>query len=112
MVQGDYSRHIREALLVVEKLPEVNPPSGRVPGQVSRVVPILASRPRLNRGRYRENGSVPRVFGMGCKYRPKGATRGWPLPPRRPASAARRGVAPSGRLGGAWLPSGPTLVFP
>src|SRR3954468_20528961 len=28
--KGDYSRHIREALMVVEKLPEVNPPSDRV----------------------------------------------------------------------------------
>ena len=29
----DYSRNIREALMVVEKLPEVTPPSGKVPGQ-------------------------------------------------------------------------------
>ena len=33
--KGDYSRHIREVLMVVEKPPEVNPPSGRVSGQVS-----------------------------------------------------------------------------
>ena len=41
--KGDYSRHIREALMVVEKLPEVNPPSGRVSGQVRRAIPILES---------------------------------------------------------------------
>src|SRR4051812_43377412 len=29
----DYSRIIREASMVEEKLPEVNPPSGRVPGR-------------------------------------------------------------------------------
>ncbi|KAE8819662.1 hypothetical protein D1007_02311 [Hordeum vulgare] len=29
----DYSRHVREASMVVDKLPEVNPPSGRVPGR-------------------------------------------------------------------------------
>ena len=31
--------------------------------------------------------------------------------PRRPAGAARRGTAPASRLGGACLPSGPTLVI-
>src|SRR3954462_10956185 len=68
----DYSRHIREALMVVEKLPEVNPPSGRVLGQVRRAVPILESPRRRNRGRYCEKGSVPRVSGTRGKYRPKG----------------------------------------
>ena len=29
----DYSRVIREASMAMEKLPEVDPPSGRVPGQ-------------------------------------------------------------------------------
>src|SRR3954469_14371693 len=74
--KGDYSRHIREALMVVEKLPEVNRPSGRVSGQVRRDVPILESPRRQNRGRYRENGSVPRVSVMRSKYRTKGGTRG------------------------------------
>ena len=69
--KGDYSRHIHEALMVVEKIPEVNPPSGRVPGQVRRVVPILELPRRWNRGRYREKGSVPRVSGTRSKYRTK-----------------------------------------
>jgi len=32
--KGDYSRDIREAIMAMEELPEVTPPSGRVPGQV------------------------------------------------------------------------------
>src|SRR4051812_28198647 len=39
--KGDYSLHIREALMVVEKLPEINPPSVRVQGQVLLAIPIL-----------------------------------------------------------------------
>src|SRR3954463_5617770 len=31
--KGGYSRHIQEASMEMEGLPEVNPPSGRVPGQ-------------------------------------------------------------------------------
>ena len=65
--------------MVVEKLPEVNPPSGRVQGQVHRAVPILESRRRRNIGRYHEKGSVLRVSRAGCKYRPMGGTSGWPL---------------------------------
>ena len=38
---GDYSQLIREASMVVEKLPMVNLPSGRVPGRVLLVLPIL-----------------------------------------------------------------------
>src|SRR3954471_9555157 len=82
--KGDYSRHIQEALMVVEKLPEVNPPSGRVPGQVRRAVLILESRRRRNRGRYREKGSTPRDFGTRGKYRRKGAARGGPEHPGAP----------------------------
>ncbi len=39
--KGDYSRVIREASMVVEKLPVVILPSGRVPGRVLLVLPIL-----------------------------------------------------------------------
>src|SRR4051812_2313917 len=48
--KGDYSRVIREASMVVEKLPEINPPSGRVPGQGLLAAPILKSRWRRNIG--------------------------------------------------------------
>ena len=39
--KGDYSQLIREASMVVEKLPLVILPSGRVPGRVLLVLPIL-----------------------------------------------------------------------
>src|ERR1044072_6790130 len=79
--KGKYSRQIREALMVVEKLPEVNPPSGRVPGQVRQAVPILESPRGRNRGRYHKKGSVPRVCGTKSKHRPKGGARGGPPHP-------------------------------
>ena len=58
----DYSRHIREASMVVEKLPEVIPPSGRVPGRSLLMLPILEARWRRNRGEIAKKGSVFRVF--------------------------------------------------
>ena len=39
--KGDYSRVIREASMVVERLPVVILPYGRVPGSVLLVLPIL-----------------------------------------------------------------------
>ena len=39
--KGDYSRVILEASMVVGKLPVVILPSGRVPGRVLLVLPIL-----------------------------------------------------------------------
>ena len=68
----DYSWLIREVLMVVEKLPEVNPPSDRVPGQGLLVAPILESRRRRNIEEFAKKGSILRVFGERCKYRPKG----------------------------------------
>ena len=58
----DYSRHIREASMVVEKLPEVIPPSGRVPGRGLLMLPILGALRRWNRGEIVKKGSVLRVF--------------------------------------------------
>ena len=46
----DYSRHIREASMEMEGLPEVVPPSSRVPGQRLLAASILKRRRR----RYRE----------------------------------------------------------
>src|SRR3954465_1788269 len=99
----DYSRLIREAPMVVEKLPEVNPPSGRVPGQGLLAAPILESRRWQNRGEITKKGFVLEGFGRRGKYRPNGA-RGWPQVSRRPPVAATRGVAPPGRLD-PWWPS-------
>ena len=50
--KGDYSQLIREASMVVEKLPVVILPSGRVPGRVLLVLPILeAYEHKYKRGR-------------------------------------------------------------
>ena len=68
----DYSRLIREASMAMEKLPEVNPPSGRVPGQGLLAAMILKRRWRQNREEITKKGSAPRVFGARTKYRPKG----------------------------------------
>src|SRR4051812_30474780 len=46
--KGDYSRRILEAIMVVERPPEVNPPSGRVLGQIPQEIPRSESRRRRN----------------------------------------------------------------
>src|ERR1041385_3712017 len=68
----DYSRLIREASMVVEKLPEVNPPSCRVPGPGLLVPTILEARQRRNRGEIAKKDSVLRGFGTRGKYRRRG----------------------------------------
>src|SRR4051812_4534546 len=72
----DYSRHIREASMAMEGLPEVVPPSGRVPGQLLLAAPILKRR----RWRYREEmGKGTSILGVSsarAKYRRRGAPRG------------------------------------
>src|SRR3954468_21657498 len=107
--EGDYSRHIREASMAMEGLPEVVPPSGRVPGQLLLAALILKRRRR----RYREeNGNSRSILGVssvGAKYRPKGAPRGaqgsqegrWRGP----------GGAPGTLLGPWWVHSLPSLVL-
>src|SRR3954469_8089579 len=74
--KGDYSRHIREASMAMDGLPEGVPPFGRVPVQLLPAAPILKGRRR----RYREeNGNSRLILGVssvGTKYRPKGAPRG------------------------------------
>ena len=86
--KGDYSRVIREASMVVEKLPVVILPSGRVPGRVLLVLPILEARRRRNRDEIAKKSSPLEGFGKRSKYMPKGGTRrgsGGPgAPPARP----------------------------
>src|SRR4051812_898616 len=77
----DHSCHIREVLMVVEKLREINPPSDRVPGQVRLAIPILESQRRWNSGENRVMEGLLRVFVAGDKYRPKEGTGGGPTPP-------------------------------
>src|SRR4051812_25632782 len=91
----DYSRLIREASVAMEKLPKVNPPSGRVPGHGLLAALILKRRWRWNREEITQKVSAPRFFGVRCKYRPKGG-QGWTEESRRPPGA----------------PAGPRLVIP
>src|ERR1041385_7809498 len=72
----DYSRLIRVASMVVEKLPEVNPPSDRVPGRGLLMLPILEVRRRRNIGEIAKKGSVLGGFGTREIYRRRGQPRG------------------------------------
>ena len=74
--KGDYSQLIREASMVVEKLPVVILPSGRVPGRVLLVLPILEARRRRNRDEIAKKGSRLEGFGTRVKYMPKGGISG------------------------------------
>ena len=72
----DYSRLIREASMVVEKLPEVNPPSGRVPGRGLRTLPISEALRRRNDVEIRDSRKSARDSPRDSKYRPKEGTGG------------------------------------
>ena len=99
----DYSRHIREASMEMEGLPEVIPPSGRVPGQRLLAAPILKWRRRY-REEFENNRSILGVSSAGAKHRPKGAPRG---ATRQPGGKA----APRNLLGPWWVHSHPSLVL-
>ena len=98
--KGDYS-------MVVEKLVVVVLPSGRVPGRVLLVLPILEARRRRNRDEIAKKGSVLEGIGTRCKYMPKGGISGDLGGPG--ASPARPGGGP--RPQGAWSPGGPPLAL-
>src|SRR3954463_11943184 len=70
--KGDYSRHIWEASMAMDGLPEGVPTSGRVLGQLLLAAPIL----KWRRRRYIEtNGNRRSILGVssaGTKYRPRG----------------------------------------
>src|SRR3954467_11680322 len=74
--KGDYSRHIREASMAMDGLPEGVPPFGRVPGQLLQAAPILKRRWRRYREENGNSRSILWVSSAGTKYRPKGAPRG------------------------------------
>ena len=101
--KGDYSQLIREASMVVEKLPVVILPSGRVPGRVLLALPTLEARRRRNRDEIAKKGSRLEGFETRLKYMPKGGISGGSggpgAPPARPG-----GPAPPGRLGPWWPP--------
>src|SRR4051812_42507058 len=105
--QVHYSRHIWEASMEMEGLPEVNPPSGRVTGQRLLAAPILKRRRRRNREDISKKGSLPRVSSLGYKYRRKGAARGAPgalAPPGRGPTLDRATRAPRALVGPLRIP--------
>src|SRR4051812_39908609 len=100
----DYSRFIREASMVVEKLPEVIHPSVRVPGRGLLVLPILETWRQRNRGEIAKNGSVPEGFSSRGINRRKGAAKGGPGAPGAPL--ARPGAWPPAPPGSPLVPPG------
>ena len=108
--KGDYSRHIREASMAMEGLPEVVPPSGTVLGQLLLAAPILKWRRRRYRKEFGNNRSILGVSSAGAKYRPKGAPSGATRQPGGQAARPRGG--PGTLLGPWWWPSCHVLVIP
>src|ERR1041385_6572561 len=94
----DYSRIIREASMVVEKLPEVNPPSDKVPGRGLLVLPILEARRQRKTGEIAKKGSVFQGFPSRRIYSRRGAARGATRGPGGPLAWPH----PRGRREGAW----------
>src|SRR3954463_15117841 len=70
--KGDYSRHIREASMAMEGLPEGVASPGRVPEQLLQAAPILKWRRRRNRGEIAKEESVLGVSTPRGKYRRRG----------------------------------------
>ena len=62
--------------MVVEKLPEVNPPSGRVPGRGLLTLPISEALRRRNDGEICDSRKFAWVSSRNTKYRPKEGTGG------------------------------------
>src|SRR3954468_2095052 len=85
--------------MVVEKLPEVVPPSGRVQGRGLLVLPILEARRRRNRGEIAKKGSRHGGFTSRGLNRRRGQPRGPPgvqAAPWRGPTLGRAGRAPGG----------------
>src|SRR3954467_4914560 len=68
----DYSRHIREASMAIEGLPEGVYPSGRVPEQLLQAAPILKRRRRRNREGFAKKGSFLGVSDPGVNIGERG----------------------------------------
>ena len=96
--------------MVVEKLPEVITPSGRVPGRGLLMLPILEALRRRNRGENRDAGFLSRVSGRE-RYIGEGGQPGGPPGVQAPPRRGLGGAAPPGRLGTWWWSSGPTLAL-
>src|SRR3954452_14069780 len=82
--KGDYSRHIREASMAMDGLPEGVSPSGRVPEQLLQAAPILKRRWRRNKEGLAKKRSVLGVSVPGAKYRRRGGAERTHRAARRP----------------------------
>src|SRR3954470_23788086 len=98
----DYSRHIREASMGVDGLPEVVPPSGRVTGQLLPAAPILKRRRRWYREETGKRTSILGVSSVRAIYIQREAARG---STREPGGSLAR-PSPGPRHQGAWGPGG------
>src|SRR4051812_37379161 len=106
--KGDYSRHIREASMAMDGLPEGVSPSGRVPEQLLQAAPILKRRRRRNREGFAKKGSVLGVSVPGGKYRRRGEPRGPTGQPGGPMARPRVGPLQAS----SWVPGGgPPSIF-
>src|ERR1041384_3115224 len=94
----DYSRHIWEALMVVEKLPEINPPSGRLPGQVCLAILILESRRQRNSDENHVTEGLLRFSEQDLNIGLRRAT--WEVPPQQ--AGPWRGLPPGPCQVAAW----------
>src|SRR3954463_500308 len=96
-IATDHGPMVRRKLLTTHpgsvngggNLPEVDPPSGRVPGRGLLVLPIFEARRRRNRGKIAKKGSVPEGFTSRGIYRRRGAARGGPWAPGAPLARPR-----------------------
>src|ERR1043165_8388439 len=100
--KGDYSRHIREASMAMDGLPEGVSPSGRVPEQLLQAAPILKRRLRRNIEGFAKKGSVLGVSTPRGKYRRRGEPRG----PTRQSGGCLARPRVGSRQQPSWLPGG------
>src|SRR3954468_19370449 len=110
----DYSRHIREASMKMEGLPEVVPPSGRVPGQRLLAAPILKRWRRRYREEIGKKTSILGISSAGVIYRRRGAARGPPgsqAPPWRGQPLGRATRAPGSLVVALWPHPGDSKRF-
>src|SRR4051812_17974436 len=100
--------------MVERKLPEVGPPSGRVPGRGLLVLPISEAWRLRNRGDIAKKGSLPEGFSSRRIYRRRGAARGatrGPGAPWRGQPLGRATRAPGPLVVALWPHSGPSRRF-
>src|ERR1041385_8947960 len=100
--------------MVERRLPEVGPPSGKVPGRRLLVLPISEARRRRNRGEIAKKGSVLEGFSSRIIYRRRGQPGGPPgvqAPPWRGQPLGRATRVPGPLVVALWPHSGSSRRF-